>query len=86
MQSLYTESEEPPLNIRRAELTLRYYSRLQTVPNYENINILQDDFDNMYINNKNLKRPLGMIARKNIDENHLEINIMPHIHQKIGNQ
>ena len=68
IQSLYVEAEEPPLDLRRLDLSTRYYTRTISNPNFQNTSITDNQHDHLFHANVNLKKPIGMTARSTITE------------------
>ena len=63
-KSLQVEAGSPPLDLQRDEQVLRYIIRLESSPKYlEKLNVLEDEYDNMYEEDKQQQVPIGTRAR-----------------------
>ena len=65
--SLYVDSNEPPLHLRRMETSIRYYLRLSSNSDYKDkLNALDSNSDDQY--SEKDKTPFGYQTRKNMKE------------------
>ena len=63
-KSLQVEAGSPPLDLQRDEQCLRYILRIESSPDYKNsLNVLDDQYDNMYERNKQQQVPIGTRGR-----------------------
>ena len=82
VESLLVEAEEPPLEIRRIEQGMKYYSRINSIPILNQTNITNPDMDETFSTNTNLRRPFGVQIREYINENLVNYNVMSQPIQK----
>ena len=77
IQSLYVEAEEPPLDLRWEELTMRTYYRIKATTGNQLNNTLDSSLDQLYIEKPKLQRPLGVRCRLMEEELNITEEPMP---------
>ena len=61
-------TNEPPRNLRRDEVTLRYHSRIEGNKYYQSLNVLNASLDGAFETKSHLYRPLGVRSRQIINK------------------
>ena len=61
--SLMVELNQPPLDLHREELCLKYMYRIKTNEDYKNLNIMNEEYDLEYFIKDNIPKPIGVRFR-----------------------
>ena len=81
--ALCVEAEEPPLESRRLEQGIKYYTRISSLLDLKESNITNDQLDDVFLENDKLRRPFGVYIRNHITQNFQNYDIKTTPLQKI---
>ena len=79
--ALHVETNEPPLDLHKEEICLKYYLRLQSFKDHETLNVFDTTFDLDYFIDDRTPKPIGIRTRnlkEDIVSETIPIKCKPH--------
>ena len=67
IESLYVDTNEVPLNLRREELGLRYLVRMKSAPKSPSFDVLKESADSSKFSNKRASKPFQIRLNEDVD-------------------